>query len=83
MCENCTFVKGGMAICDCDCPTKIAQNKVLIDFEKHRLRCKSCGHQLGMPENEFDEIVAQHNKAGRVQKGLPGSMDIQIEDKSL
>ncbi len=36
-----------------------------------------------MPENEFDEIVAQHNKAGRVQKGLPGSMDIQIEDKSL
>ena len=63
MCEYCTLIKEGtQAICSCDCHNKTASGKVLIDMEARKFRCKSCGHQFGLPVTEFDKMIAKRNQ---------------------
>ena len=79
MCEYCTLIKEGtQAICSCDCHNKMASGKVLLDIEARKVRCKSCGHQLGLPVTEFDKMIAKRNQQRVFSKD--GKRELTLEE---
>ena len=55
----------------CDCISKLKEGKYLEDQQRNTIRCKSCGHELGNPQDSIDKLVQQISNLRMMQKTNP------------